>query len=559
MSRLIIKGLPKRLEEDELRKLFAFAGDVTDAKVIRNRDGVSRQFGFVGFRREADAAKARKRLNGTYVQASRVLVEVARAAGDPNIPRPWSKHSKGSSAYEKRVVREEDEEVERRRAEARKLAKDVREKKKREAMEAKKGDDDIDEKDREAFGAFKEAVGKRTRNPLWADGAVGTEAAANGLDANPGAEDAVNAKEAVVFSSDDEDDDGEYQELPAAAAEEEKKPVETKNLKVNPVALNDAVSDADYFKSKVSNAIADDDSEEEGDSSSGDSSASDESDDEQENEDNGDVKEKQNNSTAAAAREKSVDVDTPAAAVETKPSEKHPDKEVDAAETGRLFVRNLSFNVTEEDLEHLFEKYGTLADVHLITDSAAKRSRGVAFVLYVVPENALKAMAALDGTIFSGRLLHVLPGRPRPGNKPDMQPAPGADSAGMNTFKRGREEARAYAAKAGADLHAQNAMHLGSDAVAETVAHRLGVSKSELYGADRGDSGGAAVRLAVAEATVQSETRQFLLENGVDLSKATGGAAEMNAKTAAGETEAAVKDCVPREESACKDAGGRFE
>ncbi len=112
-----------------------------------------------------------------------------------------------------------------------------------------------------------------------------------------------------------------------------------------------------------------------------------------------------------------------------------------------------------------------------------------------------------------------------------MRPVPGADVAGMNTFKRGREEARAEAARAGADAHAQNAMHLGADAVADTVAHRLGVSKAELYGTDRGESGGAAVRLAVAEATVQAETRQFLLQNGIDLSKAASGTVEMNANT----------------------------
>lgn len=543
MSRLIIKGLPKRLEEDELRKLFAFAGDVTDAKVIRNRDGVSRQFGFVGFRREADAAKARKRLNGTYVQASRVLVEVARAAGDPSIPRPWSKHSKGSSAFEKRMMREEDAVVEKRRAEARKLAKDVREKKRKEALEAK-NDDGIDEKDREAFGAFKEAVGKRTRNPLWADGAVDTKAAADKVSRRPDAKDADGEKDAVVFSSDDEDEDDEYQELPADSAKEKQISEEEKNLKANPIALDDAVSDADYFKSKVSNAINDEDSEDgdesgdEGDSSCGDGSDSDESggDDEmEEKEASGGVKDKQNNSASVTGAEEPGDASaTVEDDTEKKPAKKNGDGEVDAAETGRLFVRNLSFNVTEDDLEQLFEKYGTLADVHLITDSATKRSRGVAFILYVVPENAVKAMAALDGTIFSGRLLHVLPGRPRPGKKPDMQTVPGADSAGMNTFKRGREEARAEAAKAGADANAQNAMYLGADAVAETVAQRLGVSKSELYGADRGDSGAAAVRLAVAEATVQAETREFLLENGVDLSKASGAVAEMNAKTTSG-------------------------
>ncbi len=430
MSRLIIKGLPKRLEEKELRELFSFAGEVTDAKVIRTRNGVSRLFGFVGFRREADAARARKQLNGTYVQSSRVLVEVARAAGDPNIPRPWSKHSKGSSAYEKRVERQEKEEVEKRRAEARKLAKDVRERKEREKREAEKVGD-IEEKDQEAFGAFKEAVSKRSRNPIWADGNVGKRGTAVAPEGSMLGESAPARKGDLVFSSDDnDDDDEEYQELPVTTEPEKPENAPVRKLKANPIALDDAVSDADYFKSKVSSAVhvGSDDSDDSDDSNSSDGSDDSESggDEEEENEERNETDKKVENNGATTKNGTKPDSDIPAStAAEESPTpsasiaegaapiNSQKDKsatEADAAETGRLFVRNLSYNVNEEDLEKLFEKYGTLASVHLITDPGTKRSRGVAFVLYVVPENAAKAMAALDGTIFCGRLLHVLPG-----------------------------------------------------------------------------------------------------------------------------------------------------
>jgi len=46
----------------------------------------------------------------------------------------------------------------------------------------------------------------------------------------------------------------------------------------------------------------------------------------------------------------------------------------------KLFVGNLSFSTTENDLEDLFSEYGTVAEVGLVTDRATGRSRGFAFV-----------------------------------------------------------------------------------------------------------------------------------------------------------------------------------
>lgn len=79
MSRICIKGLPKHLDDEGLRKQFADAGFVvTDAKVVKRPDGYSRCFGFVGFKRERDATKAIKHFNGTYVDTSKVIVESAK-------------------------------------------------------------------------------------------------------------------------------------------------------------------------------------------------------------------------------------------------------------------------------------------------------------------------------------------------------------------------------------------------------------------------------------------------------------------------------------------------
>lgn len=85
--------------------------------------------------------------------------------------------------------------------------------------------------------------------------------------------------------------------------------------------------------------------------------------------------------------------------------------------TGRLFVRNLAFIATADDLREEFGKYGPVVDVHMPVSQKTGESLGTAFILFRNPEDALAARNGLDKMTFKGRLLHVLPGRPRPGQE----------------------------------------------------------------------------------------------------------------------------------------------
>ena len=98
MSRLIVKNLPKHLKEVDLAHHFGSqGGTVTDAKIMLKNDK-SRKFGFVGFKSEQEAKKAKEYFNRTFLHTSRIEVDFAKAQGDDTLPRPWSKHSVGSSA-----------------------------------------------------------------------------------------------------------------------------------------------------------------------------------------------------------------------------------------------------------------------------------------------------------------------------------------------------------------------------------------------------------------------------------------------------------------------------
>ena len=81
--------------------------------------------------------------------------------------------------------------------------------------------------------------------------------------------------------------------------------------------------------------------------------------------------------------------------------------------SARLFVGNLSFNVTENDLQDAFAAHGTVLEANLMLDRATGRPRGFAFVTMGSPEEAQKAIDALNGKELAGRPLTVNIARPR--------------------------------------------------------------------------------------------------------------------------------------------------
>lgn len=78
-----------------------------------------------------------------------------------------------------------------------------------------------------------------------------------------------------------------------------------------------------------------------------------------------------------------------------------------------IYVSNLSFNVTDEDLEDFFADYGQVSSAKVITDKFTNKSRGFGFVEMPDDEAARKAIAELDGGIVEGRAIKVTEARPR--------------------------------------------------------------------------------------------------------------------------------------------------
>ena len=99
--------------------------------------------------------------------------------------------------------------------------------------------------------------------------------------------------------------------------------------------------------------------------------------------------------------------------------------------SNKLFVGNLSFQTTENDLQDAFAAFGSVAETNLMMDRMTGRPRGFAFVTMATPDEAQAAIAGLNGRDFGGRALTVNVAKPR-----EERPAGGG--GGRREFGGGR-------------------------------------------------------------------------------------------------------------------------
>jgi RNA recognition motif-containing protein len=98
--------------------------------------------------------------------------------------------------------------------------------------------------------------------------------------------------------------------------------------------------------------------------------------------------------------------------------------------SNKLFVGNLSFNTTENDLQAAFAAHGSVTETNFMTDRETGRPRGFAFITMSTPEEAQNAIAQMNGANLDGRQLTVNIARPREasGDRGARRPSGGSRS-----------------------------------------------------------------------------------------------------------------------------------
>ena len=593
MSRVIVKNLPPKTTEKTLSDLFSQCGEVTDARLIRTRAGASRRFGFVGLVTEAQARRAVEMFDRSFVGSARISVETAKPYGDESLGRPWSKYSKGSSAFAKKGRRKEEEEGDG-------GPKKVRKEKKPTAALAELCEVEEDEEFRE----FLSVHTHKSHVHTWADEGVGaseTKREKKSSGKRRGVSGEVE-EEVKKVSKDKKKKKGKEltgKGLAGSAGESScEEDMEEEREGEGEVEQKDGSGEAaiggtdmDYLRSKVVEKLteADRNSETVGDDSTeeDDDSTDDDSEGVKSNEEEAPANQGSNefSSTLFTLRMRGLpfkstreDVETffhplPLADVrfttdrdgrpsgrayvdfntgeemteglkrsgdcigkryielfhdegpksvqceteqETKrefvgrtPHEGEEEEDESIADSGRLFLRNLSFTVTEDNLTETFERFGPLTEVTVPLDKNTNRPTGLGFVTFMLPEHAVRAYEELDGQVYQGRLLHILPARPRRG-RPTQEDE--EKDGGAPSFKKKKERERK--SKAGSS-HNWNTLFLGANSVVDAMSRRYSTTKSSILDPESDRS--VAVRMALGETQIVSETREFLEAEGVHL------------------------------------------
>ena len=609
-----MKHLPSKATEKCLRELFSSCGEVTDVRLMKTKGGTFRHFGFVGFVEESQASAAVEQFGNTYMDASKIEVELAKPYGHEELARPWSKHSKGSSAYNKMEKARAQADMETKASE--KMDKGERQMKQNQTQLAQMLEEYEQLQSDPSFQEFLDVHKHKSKVKSWADSVAGNVEKEKG-----------EAKKRMKRSSDVESEkvEGTVAKEKGVAKKKRLSDVEVETVEGEgggvkreewegeavskggdtDLVTSAAASDMDYLRSKI--VIAKEDSVVAASSDGSDEDSTDEQDaiaEEQTVRDKSsktaDKVEQGAESRALAqtpytvkmlglpftVKQKNVrEFFHPLKLVSVRfttdnqgrpsgrayvdfesewdlkealkrhrdcighryielfrddgssvPSGKQPRKKgvgkerekpweckssskeaepESIAESGRLFVRNLSYLTTEEQLTELFGKFGPLTESTIPLDKATGKTTGLGFITYMLPEHAVKAYEALDGQIFHGRLMHILPAKARHAGGSGVDGGDGGgnvDNVGSSYKKKKEQKIKEEAGKG----HNWNALFLGANAVADAIADKYAADKGDIFNPEGGDTT-AAVRVALGETQLVAETREFMESQGVVL------------------------------------------
>jgi multiple RNA-binding domain-containing protein 1 len=475
MSRLCIKNLGKNTTEKQIKDLFSKKGEVTDVRIVKTKTGKSRRFAFVGFRTDLQAKEAQDYFHNTYLDTSRIQIESALKVNDSSLEEIKLRNSKKKldiielKKLEKAERKEKLNNKDNNKDEQKELSK-IDKKKSREVQE------------------FLEAMKPRRSAQIWGNDDTivnnftpednNTNKDNNNNNTNNDNK-TNNTYENSSDSDEDEDDINDFTNIKIKTTDKKDKNNESRPKDI---------SDMEYLRSKMSSNFSDSDDDKEIKSES-----MDEDDVEGGDSDDSDIDSDMNEDNEEKDDDGIIDEDIE-----------------DANDSGRLFIRNLPFSCSEDELNELFTQFGPVNEIHIPLD-AERKGKGYSFVQYMIPEHAMNAKDSLDGSAFQGRLLHVIAAnKPREADPDELK---NKSNGRISSYQQKKEEERRGMA---GRKDGWNASFVRSDAVVDSLAEKYGVERSDILDTKEG-GGEIAVRLAVGEAMVIQENHAYFTSHGVDI------------------------------------------
>ncbi|EMR10914.1 hypothetical protein PNEG_03605 [Pneumocystis murina B123] len=451
MSRIIVKNLPKYLNEDRFKDHFSACGkQITDIRLVRSKNGKFRGFGFIGYKTKEDALNSIKYYHNTFIDTSRISVEYAKEVDFVTLGlRNTFKNDKFSF---KDCIHSENN----------KLAFDELMEQKRENKKPCISLEHVQ------IGSSGDFFGKN--DDVFSK---------NKLDC---LDDSIDVNNNSLYSHSVSDEKANNMHSYNNFLHCKEQTYGCSNLhnfkKSFDVSYVKTMTNDDWVKSKLKQI------KELGDENCNDCNSDDELDNQ-----NSFLHEKNvsglNNDNVLSLKEQIL-------------------------LSGRLFVRNLPYSISESELRIVFENFGKLIDVHVPYDSVLNMTKGFAYILFENPSCALNAYELMDGRALYGRLIHILPARVK-------RASDRSESYNGTNFKNERAKRRKIDALD--KRFSWNSLYMNPDAVISSVADKLGVSKTDILDPTSSNS---SVRQALAETYVIQETKKYFEKSGVNLESFSG-------------------------------------
>jgi multiple RNA-binding domain-containing protein 1 len=507
-TRVCIKNIHPSFDEAKLKNHIRTAQPslvITDCKLLKTKDGRSRKIAFVGFQSSSQAEFAVSYFDKSFAGTARLAVSLAFSTKKkPPIAefRPWSKHSEGSSRNEKlQQLQQQQQQLQQQQHHQRDN------KTKTKLVNKTEGEDNkIDESTRKrdeflsVMGvATSDKQGRLSKSKFWANDDAIVESKIDTVNTTHtdkiDAEDDKKKKSAIDVNSNSDLESGDNDNDA------------TDNVAAQMGDKGEIKSDLDFLRSKkvdVDTLVEDSDDEDKDDDDDNDSSSapddSSNSSDDDDDKHDGDKHMRENKVAHSNDNESSTNLSGKKDFVNSQ--------QLSNSLLDRLFVRNLPFTTTEEDLFERFSEFGHVTSVHIPIDDS-KRNKGYAFINFEHRDDAKLALDTMDGEDFQGRLIHILPSRPA------VDQTNGVDESEL-TYKERQDLVKQKEAEKSSQ--SWSASFLRGDAIVDNMSNRLGMSKGDILNVKDGiSSGNAAVRLALGETHIISENFSFFEDHGVDV------------------------------------------
>ena len=186
---------------------------------------------------------------------------------------------------------------------------------------------------------------------------------------------------------------------------------------------------------------------------------------------------------------------------------------LDEYDPKRLYLRNLSFQATEEELESKFSKFGKLTEVSLPRDKH-KNSFGYGFISYETVESAILAIEAFDKKVYQGRVLHITPAKIKDLNNPSLK-LKDLTSTQLKNQKTSFKKEKLMKIKEEYDnQQTWNFLFINSNAVVEAVSKLTNIEKNEILNKDNAH---LAVEMSKMETKMIEQTKKWLESKGIDI------------------------------------------